>query len=57
MTTILTVQCIYCSWIDPDSLGGDTEDGPLNFCRVCGRNLRTKITKSPRPEPGGEVEG
>lgn len=32
--------CPYCSWIDPERLEEDEVDGPQNYCRVCGRDLR-----------------
>ena len=31
--------CKHCSWIDT-SRAHEDEDGPINYCRVCGRYLR-----------------
>lgn len=36
----LKQACPYCSWIDPERLEEDEVDGPQNYCRVCGRDLR-----------------
>jgi len=30
--------CNHCHWIDPD-VAHEDEDGPLNYCRACGRKL------------------
>ena len=33
-------NCPYCCWIDPEQLEADEVDGPMNYCRVCGRKLQ-----------------
>lgn len=40
MVKTLKQACPYCSWIDPERLEEDEVDGPQNYCRVCGRDLR-----------------
>ncbi len=41
-STVETLKqaCPYCSWIDPALIEDDEVDGPQNYCRVCGRDLR-----------------
>ena len=43
-------NCPYCCWIDPEQLEADEVDGPMNYCPMCGADLRKRSDRNEEGE-------